>query len=269
MSKDAAKSERRTARRTGRELASETRRVFSSTVQGFLAAIRATWPEDPLLSVAADEWEASITRAPLAKLRDTRIDVVMELLGERATDPMLALVAARDYRFFDELDQGVEQETSTGSSVARFAAALAGGRTNLLSSLMIGQRMRDDGLGADSIEAIWLWIDRLLNCVVMSRINGALKPSVLGVVSRVQEALKAHDGAASSVDVLGTVAEHVRGIPPEDLTALIVAVTIALEAIGPAALAIVCALLACSSPALAGLGLAELEYSRAPAQPFK
>ena len=220
---------------TAKALNEETRRSFCETVSGMLAAFGAVWPEDRLLHAAAEEWEEKITKAATSRLRRTRVDVCMQLLSDKCTERMMQLLNERSLDFWDEIESTAKAEHARQPTAVRafaaFAAAVTSGRHDLLSTLGIGDRLRAGELDEESVANVWGWTDRLMHSVVMLRIKGNLKPSVLDVVSKVQDTLRAHqtaaqgsgEGGAAAMDpmtLISQIAQDVQAIPQSDMGAL-------------------------------------------------
>lgn len=210
---------------TAKALNEETRRAFADTVRGMLAALCTVWEEDRLLEAAVTEWVDKIDNAATSRLRRTRIDVCMRLLSDRCTDEMMALLNARDIAFWDRIESVAAAEHAKQPTAVRafaaFAAAISSGRHDLLSTLGIGRRLRAGDLDEESIANVWGWTDRLMNSVVMLRIKDTLAPSVLDVVARVQDSIRAQQtSGGADMDAIGLIsqiANDVQSIPQGDM----------------------------------------------------
>ena len=229
-----SRTERSAASAAGTTLSKETRGNFEATCAGFLEALASTWPEDPLLTAAKEEFAEKITRCPSGRLKATRLEVMMRVLAEKLTPELVALCNARDLAFFDacedEAQREVQRETQREGGaawrrgafeggLARLASAFSGSN-NLIGTLGLAGKLRAEDIDDEGRASVWAWTDRVLNTVTMKKIQKTLKPSVLNCVANVQKALQERRGGDPAA-LVQAVTQQVSSIPPADMAALV------------------------------------------------
>lgn len=176
------------AKEVKRSLKDESAQLFLDTTTGMLEALTFVWPEDEILRMSREQWkEMVLDVTPDCQRR--AVDLARASIGAKLTDPILDRLNARDCSFFDLIETQAREGTTVAQRAAFFAAALASGSSSrdILSSLNLKPKLLAGDIDQQSIENVWMWLDKLVYAVLVFKIQKSLTSNVLGVVGDLQK----------------------------------------------------------------------------------
>jgi len=233
-----ARREKREAKNTKSALASETRLVFAETVQQGLASLQGLWPDYEPITTAVKEWEAKITKAP-SLLRSTRLGLIIAVLSQQLSSEVVGLLNKRDVEFFRRLEtataEAVESNeeavaSAVGGGIAgkiastmmrSFSSSITEGKGDIIGALQLSRKAVED-MSEEDTATLYNFMDRLMQVICMSRVQSALGPGILNVVSSVQNSI---EPGASLIDTIQQIQGQVTKIPESEMTEMTTCVT--------------------------------------------